>query len=1213
MTWNARALCHFSPSLRARKLALLRSHLARTHIAFIQECHGDDTEMRDLLYHEAQAFRIFTSPCSERDTGGLITLVSKTLLSDASHCTDLALVDGRILRVSIHFGDSKLVLVNVHNFGITAHDFHNWRPILEADITCCADHPNEAALLLAGDFNFCAPGELALSLSTPAQATVRAELRGWQREFRHLLERLTEIQQCMPTHYTACSSSLSRLDRIYVSMPPWMLVLLKARCSLLFSAKWGHEQRISDHAMVRCSLEIVPQLPPEERPIPRFVCSLPSFGSHHDTLCRAAALDSLPAVLRWETHKLIIKEAARVALDEHLLLHGQDGEAKGLTLSSIARAIWFCDCRLARVLLARSSIARELLSVTGSMVSLINPAGFAALVESDRRLALAERIAAADLDIDALHRPPRAARDAAVSSKRKGGHMAALLRLARLWSPFDKRMILTGVRCGLLPDGRPRIITAPSERLRLLRDAWRPVFSCKHTDTCRAQQILDEFASPIDCSQVSPPCIDDFVFAAAHVKNSAPGRDGLPYAAWRAAGLWGARTLLLVSYHLLSSLVMPVPFNDSIMLFVPKGEDELDAEAISRDPTDTRPLSLKNSDNKLICSVFNHKLRAPLAAAACELQRGFVHGRQLLANVVDLDVYGRIFGMESVRGDPAVLTFWDFAAAFPSVAHLWIFAVARAYKLPAGVCWVVRCMYFFNSAYSNVSGFYTFLFVIRAGVLQGCPLSGLLFALALDPFLRWMKRDIELAGLGRVRACADDIGSALRMLSALLRLYPIFVVIRIVTGMDVKPKKCIIVPTGAPYSPHLAECIKDWLCRNLPAWAAFHVKPSAKYLSFWLGPRSANLQWCSPAHKWSCRALLAAGADSAASTTILRYNTRALPVLGYVAQLIPVPHGMLKAERRLLYSLLHAPFNALGGHALFRLHEGGGPRIQSLSVLSMAARLRTATCTVTHWPELLVELHAAAEDHLPFARVVKGLVWPAFWDSPPFATHLAEAAALFPGSHDAHTALALRRNDISGVADGSIRFNGKSKPAVQALASQILVCALHRDSLASVCLARLRTLLPEHALEITHDRVDALLAIARKCRPHFAMCLIKTLSNSWCTSRRFHETNRLPCVFGCPDCIDTLEHYLCCGALWGIVHWITGSPPHPLLCGRLGLLTPSPRAVLHVFFAFHTYHAVKVGHRVVVDDAVSSLDFGPVHAVARSSARSAVAMVRRTP
>ena len=48
------------------------------------------------------------------------------------------------------------------------------------------------------------------------------------------------------------------------------------------------------------------------------------------------------------------------------------------------------------------------------------------------------------------------------------------------------------------------------------------------------------------------------------------------------------------------------------------------------------------------------------------------------------------------------------------------------------------------------------------GVIQGCALSGSLFAIAMDPILRWVKASINLVGFGIVRACADDIGGALK-------------------------------------------------------------------------------------------------------------------------------------------------------------------------------------------------------------------------------------------------------------------------------------------------------------------------------------------------------------------------------------------------------------------------------------------------------------------
>ena len=91
------------------------------------------------------------------------------------------------------------------------------------------------------------------------------------------------------------------------------------------------------------------------------------------------------------------------------------------------------------------------------------------------------------------------------------------------------------------------------------------------------------------------------------------------------------------------------------MVFVPKGE-EPDERVVTREPADTRPLSPKNSDNKLAGTVLNRKFRQPLSVHACSLQRGFVPVRRLVANVVDLDTYARVHGMQSDVSDPSVLS-----------------------------------------------------------------------------------------------------------------------------------------------------------------------------------------------------------------------------------------------------------------------------------------------------------------------------------------------------------------------------------------------------------------------------------------------------------------------------------------------------------------------------------------------------------------------------
>ena len=94
-------------------------------------------------------------------------------------------------------------------------------------------------------------------------------------------------------------------------------------------------------------------------------------------MCIAARPDSMQVVDRWSVHKDIPREVAKVALDEHFTLHGHVGEGASLTFTSIARAVWFADLGLARVLLARSLIARTHIRIQDRSVSIRDPVSFA--------------------------------------------------------------------------------------------------------------------------------------------------------------------------------------------------------------------------------------------------------------------------------------------------------------------------------------------------------------------------------------------------------------------------------------------------------------------------------------------------------------------------------------------------------------------------------------------------------------------------------------------------------------------------------------------------------------------------------------------------------------------------------------------------------------------------------------------------------------------
>ena len=90
---------------------------------------------------------------------------------------------------------------------------------------------------------------------------------------------------------------------------------------------------------------------------------------------------------------------------------------------------------------------------------------------------------------------------------------------------------------------------------------------------------------------------------------------------------------------------LPLDIIDGLFVFSSKADKdddlELSNEGVYRSPLDLRPLTLKNSENKVVVGVINWIIKPVVEKAACSLQNGFVGGRQLIQNAVDLDFKAR--------------------------------------------------------------------------------------------------------------------------------------------------------------------------------------------------------------------------------------------------------------------------------------------------------------------------------------------------------------------------------------------------------------------------------------------------------------------------------------------------------------------------------------------------------------------------------------------
>eukprot|EP00959_Pyramimonas_sp_CCMP1952_P039650 829325-Pyramimonas_sp.AAC.1 len=139
-----------------------------------------------------------------------------------------------------------------------------------------------------------------------------------------------------------------------------------------------------------------------------------------------------------------------------------------------------------------------------------------------------------------------------------------------------------------------------------------------------------------------------------------------------------------------------------------------------------------------------------------------------------------------LEGNPLLVAL-GFGQAFPSSSQEFLFAVLNRLCFPCGLHAAIRGLCSVVTAVGRADGIAKPLFRIRCGIIQGCALSGSLFAAATSPFLEDIRRGIEVPARGAFRACADDIGGIVFDMLDLKLLARVMAVAEKLANLKLKP------------------------------------------------------------------------------------------------------------------------------------------------------------------------------------------------------------------------------------------------------------------------------------------------------------------------------------------------------------------------------------------------------------------------------------------
>jgi endonuclease/exonuclease/phosphatase family metal-dependent hydrolase len=1060
---------------------LLTAH----QVVALQEVHGNEADLgvlagRHGTHHFFGTFCESVGAYDNSRAGGVILAIDKRLCSRVGDVCVEVLEEGRVIAACLGEGESSVLIVAVH---IDPMKTPQAKRVLVDDIRACCRRHHGAWIFVLGDFNFSYRDDTCVYVGgTCDDASVRTPKADPLSDYFD--DRLSNLVELHQPDFTHCRMNegrvrhLSRIDRVYTSIPSCELLDMWAVASV-----WGSFDAVpSDHLPVSVKMSRKPSAV-SSVVIRPWVAKSADFGEAVRRLWSLRACESAIGALQE------LKDCMRAAARE--VVESERSPVCGLLKSKLyaatlmVRAVRAGDYRAARK-------AQRLLPRLADFVDINS---LAADVEGLYAYTASLNRADAEVDLAALAHgsaDEAGAADAASRDVKRAG----VLRRSCAWRLRRPRVQLRAI---VGEDGC--LAATPEEAGRLLVGHWQPVFESREIDRDAACEFLS-YAQPL-CEGVQFECSREVVAQCiGATKDSCPGPDGVPYAAWRAADGIAAEVVhdALVAV-LEGSEELPEQFNVANMVLLPKGEVETGVEWVSKAAADTRPLCLSNTDSKMFALVLNWNLSVVCQRGVSSCQRGFVRGRRIEECILGLESSAACASMVNVRTAAAIL--FDFRVAFPSLAHDWIYLVLDKIGVPARWIALVRKLYDRCLCRILFAGADCASVEVRSGIKQGCPASGSIFALAADPLIRYMLMEGSLRS-ARIFAYADDLALVTGNLGVQLpRVLGILARWARASALELNAAKCVVIPLGGAS----VEGTRAVVAEVAADFVGCSVARSGKYLGVYVGDEADDRQWAAIPRSVAERTGQIRDQHSGLVFSLIMFKVYVTSLLQYKLQFHPPGVALCKLYAKCEQRILACPWNAVPEQVLHGLKcLGMKVELSHLPTLARAAQARLVASLPSFW-----DLHSEACATLEAPECILAYLGGGWYQN----TALFRLAANWRAVHP-----------IRGVAEAVT--TGKPK-SLQRLVYEALRGGLAAEQVGVKVRARLTKLLGrERSLAIADSLV---IELGHKSQPAplaVRASVVRTTCNAWVTSVRMHGAPEF-CRFGCgAECPDSMKHYLNC-------------------------------------------------------------------------------------
>uniref|UniRef100_A0A3B3HDP0 Reverse transcriptase domain-containing protein n=1 Tax=Oryzias latipes TaxID=8090 RepID=A0A3B3HDP0_ORYLA len=301
----------------------------------------------------------------------------------------------------------------------------------------------------------------------------------------------------------------------------------------------------------------------------------------------------------------------------------------------------------------------------------------------------------------------------------------------------------------------------PAEINEAFTSFYSDLYMSEMTEDCSEMEMfLNNLESPlvteIHRTNAELPLDHKEITNAIHSMQNgkAPGPDGYPIEFYKKFSNRLSPILLDMFNDSLSRGSLPQTLTEaSITLLLKPGKDGKDCGSY-------RPISLLNCDAKILAKALSLRLESTIQDVISDDQTGFMPGRHLFKNVRRL--FNIIYSPASAAEAEVVIAL-DAEKAFDRVEWRYLFACLKKFGYgPNFISWI-KLLYKSPKASIISNSKRSQYFQLSRGTRQGCPLSPLLFALAIEPLSITLKTLPSISGIHRggkehrVSLYADDL------------------------------------------------------------------------------------------------------------------------------------------------------------------------------------------------------------------------------------------------------------------------------------------------------------------------------------------------------------------------------------------------------------------------------------------------------------------------